>query len=631
MALTPQQIAAMDQTLQGGLNAETIAQMDAVLEPQKRPLGKELLRQGGLTARYAIEGAAALPAMAANIPAGLYNEGANLIQGDGGFRFPEQNQAVSQALTSIGLPEPENTLERVVGDVSGALAGLGGVNAIAKTTPKYIEKALRSNLGTQAASAITGAASGGSARELGGGQLAQLAAGLVGGVVPVGGYQVAARGLSDLYRGGKEAVKPFTTSGREQIVGGILSESSDDASRAAQNLANVQEYIPGSPVTTAEAAGDAGLAGLQRGFRNQGANPFSDIESQQNAARQDALSHIAGTPQELQGAKQNRSMAADPLYERAQTEFLAGKNFKTIIAKIDSALENVGTNTQAGKELLRIKADIQASLPEVTTEKTGVLDSSGNAITKTATQDVKQGGLVQLYRELRDRAAKVSELEGAYPSAVRGVVRPIVRDLGQSLEIQSPALKAANDTFRKLSPEIEQMQLLQDIKQRASLTASPDIRTGQEFLSQPKLSGLLRDSTGEIADTLTPAQIKQLQNVAADAERSAALNARNVRPSGSDTAANLNGGKVVKQFLSEHAVGKIPLGIGRVLQSMSEKQINELTIEALKDPQLARRLLIELKPELAVRPYSGAARQALVAQILGSMRGVVATQNQQVE
>ncbi len=625
MALTPEQIADMDKALQGGLDADTIAEMDAVVGmPAKRGLGKEVGRQLGLTARYGIEGIASPFATVANIPAAA----SNAIFGT---EFPEQNQAVSQGLTSMGLPQPGNGTERVVGDVSRALAGTATGGPISKLAgaPQYVADAFSSKLGTQAASAIGASGASGLTREAGGGPIAQLSAALVGGVVPVGGYQSAARGLKDLYGIGKDVVKPFTSSGRNQIVGGILSQSADDAERAAQNLANVKQYIPNSPVTTGEAAGDAGLAGLQRGYRNQGANPFSDIESQQNAARQEALALIAGTPQELQGAIQNRSMAADPLYQRAQTEFLAGKNFDTIIAKIDSALENVGTNTQAGAELQRIRKSITGSLPKTTSKKIGLDPVTGKPIMSEKTTNPSQGGLVQLYRELRDRSAKIAEIDGAYPSAVRGVVKPIVRDLGQSLESQSPSLKAANDVFRQLSPEIEQMQLLQDIKQRASLTASPDVRTGQEFLSQPKLSGLMRDATGEIAETLTPEQIKQLRNVQLDAERSASLNARNVRASGSDTAANLNGGKVVKQFLAERATGKIPFGIGKMLQSMSEKQLNELTVEALKDPQLARKLLIELKPEAANTPYSGAATQALVAQILGTMRGVTATNNQQ--
>ena len=588
--------------------------------------GRPLARQVGLAGRYAIEGAAALPAMVANPIAAASNYAF-------GTNIPEQNQAVTQLLTRAGLPEPQDSTERVVGDVSRAVAGLGTGAPIARLAgaPQYIVNALGRNLGTQTASTVGSAAAAGEAREGGYGAGTQLAAGIIGGVLPVGGIQSTARGLRSLIEGGIEAGKPFTTSGRNQIVGGVLAQSADDVGQAINNIRNVREFVPGSPVTTAEAAGDAGIASLQRGFRNQGANPFSDIESQQNAARQSVVSKLARTPQELEMAIANRSATTAPLYEVAKKESLIGKNFSEIIKKIDSAIENVGTETQAGQELARIKRTIKDSLPKVKTVETGLLDAEGSPITRQTASNLTQGGLIQLYRETRDKAQKISELDGAYPAAVSGVIKPIVHDLGQLLEKQSPNFKKANDAYRALSPEINRMQILQDLKNKVSLTAAPDVRTGYEFLSQPKLTSALRDVDGELAKTLTPEQLDQLNNVRLDAERSASLNARNIRASGSDTAQNLNGGKVVRQFLSEHAVGRLPLGIGRVLQSMSEKQINELTMEALKDPQLARRLLVELRPETARQSLSGAATQKLTAQLLGSIRGTISTPTEQVQ
>src|SRR5690606_24840681 len=89
--------------------------------------GGTLARQGGLTARHFVEGALTLPAMAANVPASLYNAAADLVAGEGnGFRFPNQMEAVSGLLSDAGLPEPEGATERVVGDMSQALVGAGG-------------------------------------------------------------------------------------------------------------------------------------------------------------------------------------------------------------------------------------------------------------------------------------------------------------------------------------------------------------------------------------------------------------------------------------------------------------------------------------------------------------------------
>jgi|GEM_PF-5853524 len=161
--------------------------------PQPRSFGQEAGRQLGLTARHAINGVAALPAMAADAVGGLANAGLDLVRGEGnGFRFPKQADALNSALTHAGLPQPENALERVVGDATSAVAGAGGTialgaklagNATSGVT-QAVGNALAAEPVLQAASAAAGAGASGAAREAGGGEGAQLAAGLLGTVAP---------------------------------------------------------------------------------------------------------------------------------------------------------------------------------------------------------------------------------------------------------------------------------------------------------------------------------------------------------------------------------------------------------------------------------------------------------------
>ena len=114
---------------------ETQEQLESAVAELEQPASvqagnnlRAIPRQVGLSARYAVEGVGALPAMAGNVVGGLYNAGADAIQGDGqGFRFPDQNAALSGALTSAGLPEPQGADERVVGVVSRLMAGWGSV------------------------------------------------------------------------------------------------------------------------------------------------------------------------------------------------------------------------------------------------------------------------------------------------------------------------------------------------------------------------------------------------------------------------------------------------------------------------------------------------------------------------
>jgi hypothetical protein len=66
-------------------------------------------RQLGLTARAGVMGLTAIP---------------NMIGNAFGLR---SSQTISDALTKLGLPEPQNATERVVQDVAGGMAGAGSV------------------------------------------------------------------------------------------------------------------------------------------------------------------------------------------------------------------------------------------------------------------------------------------------------------------------------------------------------------------------------------------------------------------------------------------------------------------------------------------------------------------------
>ncbi len=159
----------------------------------ERSLGQELGRQAGLFARHAVNGVAALPAMAADAVGGVANAGLDAVMGQGnGFRFPKQAEALDNALTKAGLPTPETPVERVVGDATSALAGTGGIvkagQALASgaaPAAQAVGRALSADPALQAVSSVTGGAASGTTREAGGGEGAQLAAGLAGALVPV--------------------------------------------------------------------------------------------------------------------------------------------------------------------------------------------------------------------------------------------------------------------------------------------------------------------------------------------------------------------------------------------------------------------------------------------------------------
>jgi len=147
--------------------------------PQQASFADDLQRQLGLTARAGIQGLTALPSMLAEIP----RQALNLIPG---VDFPPQQQAVSQLLSDIGLPQPETGIERIAAGGAEALAGAGGVigagKAIAQAVPQ-ISQVLTAAPAIQALSAGAGGVGATTAAEMGAGPLGQAAAAVGAGLV----------------------------------------------------------------------------------------------------------------------------------------------------------------------------------------------------------------------------------------------------------------------------------------------------------------------------------------------------------------------------------------------------------------------------------------------------------------
>lgn len=157
--------------LEGGGNFVPVTDERVLFElnnaPAKRTPLQEVGRQVGLTARAGLKGVTAIPAMVGDA-LGMDSSG-----------------AVTRLADLVGLPKPEGATERVVQDVSSAMAGQGGVMALgqkmtqaAGPVVQSIGDLLTTGRGVQTAAAAAGPAAGGIVREKGGTPGQQLAANL---------------------------------------------------------------------------------------------------------------------------------------------------------------------------------------------------------------------------------------------------------------------------------------------------------------------------------------------------------------------------------------------------------------------------------------------------------------------
>lgn len=184
---------------------QNIMQPQAPQEPQ-RTLPQELGRQAGLTGRYLTEAATGL----ADIVGSPVRAALNVA-------LPESMQIptlTDVAGRRLNLPQPETPTERVVGDVSRALAstgmtmGLAGATAPISQAGQAVRTALTANAPTQAAAAIGGGAGAGLARESGGGAGAQIAGGLAGSLIGASMFKPTSIGKSvqELQNAGRDKV-----------------------------------------------------------------------------------------------------------------------------------------------------------------------------------------------------------------------------------------------------------------------------------------------------------------------------------------------------------------------------------------------------------------------------------------
>jgi hypothetical protein len=175
-------------------------------------------RQFGLTARYGMEGLANTAQLVTEPIRYLQDlvtpeRDQNLSNLVAGTRRPPKSMPLgvlaSQFADKLGLPKPEGSTERVVGDAARLMAGAGGMGGAARTAqalPGALGQAgafMSANMPSQLASAAGAGLAGGASREAGGSPLQQGVLSLLGGVA--GGMAPGAANLgTDL---AKRAVK----------------------------------------------------------------------------------------------------------------------------------------------------------------------------------------------------------------------------------------------------------------------------------------------------------------------------------------------------------------------------------------------------------------------------------------
>jgi hypothetical protein len=394
-------------------------------QPAARPTGDELGRQLALTGRYIAEGVAGTAGVFAD-PIGA------TVSAITGKPYQPLGRYVSEQLTTAGVPEPETGTERVVGDVSRALASGGGMirgAQAAQAVPGMTgqaAKVLSADPALQGTSVASGATAAGVTREADGGPGAQIAAGVVGGLLPAAGAArdaIVRRG----FRGGEagrqrvaQNVEAFeaagttptvgqATAGRvqrgvESLLGRTLGGSGVITRKAQQQADEIGAGLERVAAVLAPKSGGAEQAGrqIERGIRESFLPQFRARSRQLYGELDNYIS--ADHNVDLSQTKQVLDTLSKPIQGAQQTSaLLANKRIMDIRDALQQDIGNTGAMPYEAAKGLR-------SLVGRSLEESALVS------------DIPKAQLRQLYGALTDDIANAARATGN-PIAVNALNR----------------------------------------------------------------------------------------------------------------------------------------------------------------------------------------------------------------
>jgi hypothetical protein len=525
--------------------------------------------------------------IAATLPVGgVLGAGVKAVAG--GARLAAAAPRTAQALQAIGNAAQTGGLS--AGGVKGA-AGLG-------------------------ARVAGGALAGGAAAGLAGGDDQDAAqAAMIGGMLPVG-FGAAGKAAAL----GTGLIKPLTGKGQGQIVGDILRQYSHDPDAA---LAALRQYtgpmVPGSMPITSAAAGDVGLSGLTRTMQaanNQVANEIAMRGTAQNAARAGLLESMAGTPAQMEAAKEARRVASAALREKALADAGSIESGK-VLGALDQFIadpNNAGATARAALERVRKQvADVAGD--------TGRIDARALYEIRKDIGLAMQGKLQGDAGNLRHAKGVLDRVQSRFDDLIGGAIP-------EAAEVALPGQARAMDPWRQYlanyaehSKPINQMEQLQEVLRRVQ-TGTTDMQ-GNAVIGAAKLNNLLKNDAGDLSKLLTPEQMASLRTVQADLN-AGRLGLEAGKSLGSNTAQNISQTWLLNRVLGQYgespvvsSVMKKPLGL---LYGSANEQITDQLGQALLNPELARTLMEQATKRAAPRGLLSTAARPAVARGLLSDR-----------
>lgn len=580
----------------------------------ERGMGEELGRQVGLTGRAAVTGIAGIPNLigdAANTAINLGTSGINTAFGTKIPALAMPSQVTQDAMTSMGVPQPENMMERIANVGGAALAGAGGATRVATAVRDMpVMQMVLQELGRgpnwQAAGALAGATAVEGVKEAGvDNPLALAGAAIVGSTIPGAGLTGARRGIG----AAAQLAAPFRSVepngllpgiSREVIAGKVLNKFATTPGITPQVMSGAREIVPDSAPTISQASRDPGLIAAESGIRNAldgGAATSGRIGqrlSQQNSARQAELDRITlpsvpvppgGTPQ------------------RGTLEYAQAKRDRAVTQNQAAAFRNAGSADtapvlQSIDSVLRRPTGAKAAVQQAMTFARGRLEQGREDLSNPET-------LYAIRQDINDyRLGKYVGDDQGSARLAGSELREVIGSLDNAIDQAAPGYRRYMELYAKRSRPLDQQEALRDLRERGQVSGSDPV-SQERILTLGKYGTAVRKaiSTGALANTvdgakLSDAQLRTIQNVVDDLDRASAPNAATMKVPGSDSFKNFSVASIIGRIVGDNLVdapgGKAMQTIAKPLAwmyTLPDEAIGQLLVEATLDPRLASRLM----------------------------------------
>lgn len=369
------------------------------------------------------------------------------------------------AADKIGLPQPQNKLERIAGDVVRTVAGTGGVMGAASAVSKApgmigkVSQSLAARPDLQLASAGGAGAGGGYIKETGGGPVAQFLASLAGGVAGAGSVaagQKAAKVVADrLIR------SPDINIQIDSAIENAIRSSGLKMSDLPLNVRDQLRQDIGQALKTGKLSPDATrrladyrLIGATPTAANLTLDPAA-ITQQRNLAKMGAASKDPALQKLAQVQNDNNRVLIDNLNDMgADTDPVSAsqKVIASLSSADDSARTNIGAQYTAARETTGRSASLDPSkFTQTASDKLddALLGSKLPTDVRNKLNQIAAGEMpftVDVAEQLKTR---IGELQRASKDGAERKALGLVREALEETPLLDGQGKAAIDAFNK--------------------------------------------------------------------------------------------------------------------------------------------------------------------------------------